>query len=155
MITSRAETHNRVEGDPCIIYVDGEPASKANSRAFVKIAGKPRMIKSKKALGYVRDFNIQCPIRRELFEGDTAVAIKIYYASKRPDLDESLILDLLQGKVFKNDRCVKSKYIEWGLSRDNPRVIIVVSSIDNTDLVRDTLIELVSTIDNKELVIPH
>ena len=54
--------------------------------------------------------------------------------------------------MYKNDRCVKSKYVEWGLSKKNPRVFMVISSIDNKDLVRDTLIELVSTIDNKELV---
>ena len=51
--------------------------------------------------------------------------------------------NLLQLKVYKNDRSVKSKYVEWGLSKDNPRTIIVISSLDNKDLVRNTLLNLV------------
>ena len=39
----------------------------------------------------------------------------IYYSSRRPDLDESLILDLMQGVIYKNDRQVKQKNIYWGL----------------------------------------
>jgi len=72
------------------------------------------------------------------------VAIKIYYATRRPDLDPSLILDLLQDYIYPNDRLVKGQYIEWGLDRDNPRSIIVVSTLDNKSLVIDELNKLVS-----------
>ena len=68
--------------------------------------------------------------------------MKIFYKTRRPDLDESLILDLLQGRVYENDRSVKSKFIEWGLDKENPRTLIVISSIDNKDLVRKTLVEI-------------
>ena len=57
--------------------------------------------------------------------------------------DESLILDLLQGRVFKNDRSIKSKYVEHGLDKEHPHTVIVISSLGNKDLVRNTLLTLV------------
>ena len=50
--------HN-VDVNANIIYecvVKGEPASKSNSRRLVTIGGRPRFIKSKKALDYVKAF---------------------------------------------------------------------------------------------------
>ena len=141
MITNHLRKCNSIDDDPCIITILGEPASKSNSRRLVMIGGKPRFIKSQKALSYGKDFAIQCPIRKDLFTIDLSLAMKIYYKTRRPDLDESLILDLLQKKVFNNDRSIKSKYIEWGLNRENPKSLIVISSLDNKDLVRTTLLE--------------
>ena len=143
MIIRRLMKRKTIDKDPCYITIYGEPSSKANSRRLVSIGGKPRFIKSKKALLYSRDFDKQCPIRRKLFEKkeNLAVAMKIFYRTRRPDLDESLILDLLENKIYENDRSVKSKFIEWGLDKVNPRAVIVISSIDNKDLVRKTLIE--------------
>ena len=103
------------------------------------MGGKPRFIKSKKALGYSSGFNTQVGCRKELIEDDVCIAIKIFYKSRRPDLDESLILDLLEDKVYKNDRQVKLKHIEWGLDKEDPRAIIVVGPQDQKDLVIDTL----------------
>jgi Holliday junction resolvase RusA-like endonuclease len=143
MIINRSKKRNSIDNDPCIVSILGEPASKANSRRLVFIGGKPRFIKSKKALLYSRDFDLQCPVRKNLFEEDLSIAIKIYYKTRRPDLDESLILDLLQDKIFKNDRSIKSKHIEHGLDKERPRSVIVISSLDNKDLVRKTLLTLV------------
>ena len=131
MIINRLKKRNGIDSDPCIITILGEPASKANSRRLVYMGGRPRFIKSKKALLYSRDFDLQCPV------------IKIYYKTRRPDLDESLILDLLEGKVFKNDRSIKSKYVIHGLDKEHSRSVIVVSSLGNECLVRDTLLALV------------
>ena len=144
MITNRLEKRNSIDNDPCIITILGEPASKANSRRYVLIRGKPRFIKSKKALGYSNKFKSQCPTRKELFREDVFVAIKIYYASRRPDLDASLILDLLQDCIYPNDRLVKGQYLEWGLDRDNPRSVIVTTTLDNKDSALRKLSELVS-----------
>ncbi len=56
--------------------------------------------------------------------------ITIWYASRRPDLDESLILDLLQVDekkyrdtkgVILNDRQVREKHVYWKLDPANPR----------------------------------
>ena len=144
MIINRSRKRNGIDNDPCVINIVGEPASKANSRRFVAFGGKPRFIKSKKALDYSKSFKKQCPVRKELFKEDVFVAIKIYYASRRPDLDASLILDLLQDCVYPNDRLVKGQYIEWGLDRTNPRSLIVVTTLDNRDLALRKLSELVS-----------
>tara|TARA_R100001086_G_C11800925_1_gene248815 strand:- start:204 stop:653 length:450 start_codon:yes stop_codon:yes gene_type:complete len=144
MITNYLKKRNTIDNDPSVISILGEPASKANSRRLVLIGGKPRFIKSKKALGYAKDFKKQCPIRKELFEEDVFVAIKIYYGSRRPDLDASLLLDLLQDCVYPNDRLVKGQYLEWGLDRENPRSFIVVTTLDKKDSALIKLSELVS-----------
>ena len=110
--------------------IEGEPASKANSRKIVTIRGRPVSIKSDKARKYAAGFLHQCKKLDDLFEGDVSVEILIYYATKRPDLDESLILDCMQGNVFINDRQVKQKHIYWGLDRDRPRTVIRVSAVE-------------------------
>ena len=71
----------------------GEPASKANSRKIVRLKGRPISIKSDKARKYVNTFCDQCEKLDELFKSDVCVEMLIYYSSRRPDLDESLILD--------------------------------------------------------------
>lgn len=110
------------------IKIYGEPASKANSRRVVRFGGMSRLIKSKKALSYSELFKQQCePLGLQQFTGDVCVSMHIYYASRRPDLDESLILDLLQGVAYKNDRQVKEKHIYWHLDKDSPRAEITIS----------------------------
>ena len=104
----------------------GEPASKSNSRRLVTIRNRPAFIKSKKALNYAKDFSRQCPVLDPLLEGYLEVEMTVYYATRRPDLDESVILDCMQNKIYKNDRQVKSKIIRWSLSRSNPRSEITV-----------------------------
>tara|TARA_R110000751_G_C13520860_1_gene452745 strand:+ start:231 stop:581 length:351 start_codon:yes stop_codon:yes gene_type:complete len=109
----------------------GQPCSKANSRRLVRFGNKPAFIKSAKALQYEKDFAAQCPFRSELFERDVSVTITIYYQSRRPDLDESVILDCMQDYIYKNDRQVKEKHIFWGgVDKKNPRADIEVEEID-------------------------
>jgi len=100
----------------------GEPASKANSRRWT---GK-FFIKSEKALNYGKMFKAQCPVLDPLLEGDLRVTIHIWYASRRPDLDESLILDLMQDCIYKNDRQIKERHVYWHLDKENPRSDILV-----------------------------
>jgi Holliday junction resolvase RusA-like endonuclease len=107
----------------------GEPASKANSRKVVRIGGMSRLIKSSKALKYSEMFKRQCSPLGQLMTGDLRVIMRIYYASRRPDLDESLILDLMQGLIYENDRQVKEKHIYWGLDPEKPRTEIIVECI--------------------------
>ena len=110
--------------------VYGEPASKANSRKMVLIKGRPALIKSQKARDYVKAFEQQCPVLEVPTTDDVVVEMMIHYASRRPDLDESLILDCMQGRIYKNDRQVKQKFIYWGLDKEEPRSIIRVRSCD-------------------------
>jgi len=89
-------------------------------------------IKSNKALTYAESFKQQtlaAAVAGVTLDGDVAIHIKIYYATRRPDLDESLILDLLQGVAYANDRQVKEKHIYWGLDKENPRTEIRVEKI--------------------------
>ncbi len=79
----------------CII--PGQPYSKSNSRQLVTFQGRTRSIKSKNALEYVNACIF--PIRRAImaqdhqtFTGAVRLTATIYYATKRPDLDESLIM---------------------------------------------------------------
>ena len=115
------------------ITIYGEPASKANSRQLVYSRGKPMFIKSMKARNYVKAFGGQCNKINPLVTEDVCVAMTIYYASRRPDLDESVILDCLQGFWIKNDRQVKKKIIMWGLDRENPRAEIVMTPLEISD----------------------
>jgi len=113
--------------EPALFVVHGQPYSKANSRQFIR-PGK--IIKSAKALAYCDMFKLQCPWMDVPYTGDVTVSMEIYYASRRPDLDESLILDLLQGKIIANDRQIKMRHVKWGLDKDNPRAIILVQKFD-------------------------
>ena len=111
------------------LFIKGEPASKANSRRVVKFGSMSRLIKSQKALDYSDYFRQQVTPITPLMSGDIRMHITIFYASRRPDLDESLILDLLQGLVYVNDRQVKERHTYWGLDSENPRAEIIIEQI--------------------------
>ncbi len=118
-----------------IIY--GEPASKANSRRIVRFGKRLASIKSEKAINYEKIFGEQCPTLENLIENNVKVELIVYYASRRPDLDESVILDCMQGKIYVNDRQVKQKFVYWGLDRDTPRTHIRVSALETCDVPSD------------------
>lgn len=111
---------------PIYLVVRGEPASKANQRRLVLRGNKPMFIKSSKALSYAESFALQVRPLADLLEGQLRVDMWIYYATQRPDLDESLILDLLQGKVYLNDRQVRERHVYHYIDKENPRVEIAV-----------------------------
>lgn len=125
---------NKINYGTIVVY--GEPASKANSRKIVKIKGRPVSIKSDKARSYEKSFKEQMEklASRQLLEGDVKIDILIYYKTRRPDLDESLILDCLQGYIYKNDRQVKEKHIYWGIDKDSPRTILRVSTMETGNI---------------------
>jgi Holliday junction resolvase RusA-like endonuclease len=108
----------------------GEPASKANSRRLVTIGGKPRVIKSKKALEYSKHFEQQARPPAEPITGDVKLAVTIWYATRRPDLDPSLIMDLLQKVgVIENDRQIKEIHAVHDLDKENPREAIRITKL--------------------------
>jgi len=118
-----------------IVY--GEPASKANSRRIVHFGKRMALIKSQKARDYEKLFAEQCPQLENLIETNVKVELIIHYASRRPDLDESVVLDCMQGKIYVNDRQVKQKIVYWGLDRTAPRTHIRVSPLETCDLPSD------------------
>lgn len=129
-----------------VIY--GEPASKANSRKIVKFGSKPASIKSDKARIYEEYALPQIPMAARIqLAGKVRATIRIFYATERPDLDESVVLDILQDRykslkvngikqrmlvqkgVYKNDRQVREKHIYHGIDKENPRAEIEISEL--------------------------
>ena len=115
----------------CVI--DMEPASKSNSRRLVHFHGRSHVIKSAKALGFERYVRKNIRPISPLIQGDVAIVIQIFYRTRRPDLDESLILDTLQGVAYTNDRQVKRKLILWGLDPDRPRAHVWIYPVPEGD----------------------
>ena len=128
------DKHNDSDDTPelqaLVQIIFGEPASKSNSRRMVRLGGVSRLIKSEKALNYSDVFKQQCGPLAKLMTGDLRVTLHIYYASRRPDLDETLILDLMQGLIYENDRQVKERHAYWGLDPENPRAEILIERIE-------------------------
>ena len=126
----------------------GEPASKANSRQIVMMGkgpkARPGVIKSEKARDYEAAARLQIPTSaRLMLRGPVRVTLRIFYASERPDLDESVVLDVLQARysgtgearflitngVYVNDRQVREKHVYHAIDRTNPRAEIEVEEI--------------------------
>ncbi len=126
------------------LVILGEPASKANSRQLVKFGERMVPIKSAKARQYERDALAQIPpAARRMLTGPLRMTLRIWYASERPDLDESVILDVLQARyrkvngqrelvragVYENDRQVRERHVFHGVDRANPRAEILIEPL--------------------------
>ena len=113
--------------------VFGEPASKSNSRRLVRIKGSVRIIKSAKELNNKDEFLKQINAPDEPIEGDVELGVVVWYATRRPDLDVSLIMDLLQdAAVIRNDRQIKIIRAYHQLDKENPRSVIAVRRLSET-----------------------
>jgi hypothetical protein len=129
----------------------GEAVSKANSRQLVPTkSGKVRSIKSDKALAFEASMLRQIPTHaRAMWTGRCAIRLHMFYASERPDLDESLVLDCLQARFKKvkrrngsfekvmthrgvvvNDRQFRRKFVYHDIDKLCPRVEITVWKLD-------------------------
>lgn len=109
-----------------LFQVMGQPYSKANSRQLVTgPKGRPAFIKSPEARAYADCWGWQCPTLDVLLKGRVRVYGCLVYASERPDLDESLILDLAQGKIITNDRQVREKFFFHALDTEMPRAVLL------------------------------
>ncbi|KDR31542.1 endodeoxyribonuclease RusA [Caballeronia zhejiangensis] len=139
---------------PIVFTIHGEPASKANSRDIVtrryrddtgRVKTRPMSIKSEKARAFEPAALLQIPAHcRVELTGAVRVFIRIYYATERPDLDESVILDAMQSRYrtvkrngrearecvrkgcFANDRQVREKHVFHGIDAADPRAEIRV-----------------------------
>lgn len=112
--------------------IEGEPASKANSRRLVRLGGRVVPIKSAKALAYARSIAAQiAPLPEgQRLRGLLAMHCHIFYATQRPDLDPSLILDGLQGRIYDNDRQVREMHLFHHIDRARPRAEIYLTELD-------------------------
>jgi Holliday junction resolvase RusA-like endonuclease len=102
-----------------------------NSRRIIFRGGRPRSIKSAKALSYCDAFMLQAPKLVAPIEGPISVTVTVWYASRRPDLDVALILDLMQKSgIIKNDRQAVEQHLFKRLDPANPRTEIIVQPGD-------------------------
>jgi Holliday junction resolvase RusA-like endonuclease len=115
--------------------IEGEPASKANSRRVVRRGRFTRVIKSEKALSYVAQLREQiAPLPPErMLRGRLCLTAYVFYASNRPDLDISLILDALQGLVYTNDRQVREMHLHHHIDRAQPRTRLHIMETTDDD----------------------
>ena len=108
----------------------GEPASKANSRMIVRFGNRPASIKSAKARAYEHQARLQL-LEHKLtpVEGPVRVTMRIYYRTQRPDLDPSVVLDVLQGHAYANDRQVREMHLYHDIDKESPRAVIRVEAL--------------------------
>ena len=113
----------------------GEPASKANSRRMVRRGGRVAFIKSQKALSYVDALRLQVPRlpEGEQLRGALKLTARVFYASRRPDLDISLILDGLQDRIYRNDRQVREMHLFHFIDRTQPRTELHIEEVLDDD----------------------
>lgn len=134
-LARRADGAEGVGGNSLRLLIIGEPASKANSREIVMFGKRPAVIKSKKARSYEKSAIPQVVLQTRLAgwkcraTGPIRVTMSIYYATQRPDLDESVVLDVMQQIVYGNDRQVREKHIFHRIDRDNPRAEVLIEAI--------------------------
>ena len=132
--------------------IDGKVVSKANSR---RVTRSGLFIKSADALAFEQTAWQQIPHDLTPIEGDVLFMATVYYANYRPDLDESLVLDVLQQQknkagqvwfngVYVNDRQVKTKIIRHAIDKENPRIEFTVMQL--TDVIIKKLDILVNDV---------
>lgn len=115
----------------------GQPYSKANSRKLVAVrqAGqpmRPMFIKSEEARAYEQHALAQLAKLRppRPIAGDLSFVCMVWYESRRPDLDTSLIEDVLQkAGIIENDRQLREKHLYWRLDPRQPRALIELHSL--------------------------
>ena len=92
------------------------------------------------------------PAARRRIDGPVRVTLRMFYASERSDLDESIVLDVLQDRwssqkkdketgivykpraliqsgVYRNDRQVREKHVFHAIDRANPRAEVEVEAL--------------------------
>ena len=92
--------------------------------------------KNPEAQRYVKDFLKQIPGNLQV-RYDTPVRLTafIFYKTKRPDLDESLLMDCLESSsIITNDRLIWDKQILKYFDKHIPRVKFYVEKLTNKEI---------------------
>jgi len=109
-----------------IFIIYGNLPRKSNSRRIVKNrrTKKVMIIKSENALNYSQNFLLQMmQYQYKTLTSPIILTVTIFYQSKRNDLSEELLMDLLQEcKLIKNDRQIWGKHIYKKIDKEKPRV---------------------------------
>lgn len=121
----------------------GELCSKSNSRRIVTRGKYPRIIKSQKALDYEKSALIQIASQlknHKPFTNYVGIEAHIWYGSRRPDLDVSLLQDILEkAGIYKNDRqVIEIKALKY-LNKKEPKVIVKIYEVSEENIVASGL----------------
>lgn len=115
------------------LTIYGNLASKSNTRQLKWHKGpdgkpKPVYIKSKRALKFEKQAALQITGKHRVgLDGPLCLTARVFYDSRRPDLDVSLLMDVLEKTgVYKNDRQIVEQHLYKRLDPHNPRVEVVV-----------------------------
>jgi Holliday junction resolvase RusA-like endonuclease len=116
-----------------IEIIKGNIPSKSNSYRIIKIGKHSSLGKTKELKSYEDSFYFQCrKYRNKNIQGEFKFECKVYYDSKRPDLDGSFkaVLDCLQKlNAFKNDnKCVEIHARKFK-DVNNPRIEFKITEI--------------------------
>jgi Holliday junction resolvase RusA-like endonuclease len=114
------------------IVVWDQPASKSNQRINLRTGqkcpvcklkkGAIMSIKSKKARAFMDSAREQVAPLDELLTGELRADIAIWYRNQLSDLDESVVLDVLQGILYENDRQIRERHVYHAIDKENPHV---------------------------------
>lgn len=132
----------------------GQPYNKSNSRELVKRGEKPMLIKSSEALAWQASALKQIPPSARLrLEGPVKLTAVLTYPSMQPDLDESLLMDILQDQtksvtlgsvkqrvllqsgVYRNDRQIWQKDIRRAIDRHHPRAWVCIEDLSSQEML--------------------
>lgn len=111
--------------------VSGQVPSKSNLYRIVTINGHGALAKTSASKAYEQAFFLQCPVRDLGLKERFRLDIDVYYASDRPDLDNSLkaILDCLQAcKAIDNDRHCVEIHARKLVDKTAPRCEITITT---------------------------
>lgn len=113
------------------LKIDGDLMSKSNSRIMTTRGGRTRLIKKPKAIEYEESalWQLKGQLRGHVtFTRPVRLDVRVWYSSMRPDLDVSLLQDVLEkAGVYKNDRLVEEIHAHRFLDRENPRLEVTIS----------------------------
>ena len=119
------------------LTISGAPPSMKNQRRIVRnrATGRPFVIKSVDALQYGQSFSMQVPHEKRIgYEGPVSLKCRVWYPSRRQDLDIEYLKDLLQNtNVIKNDRQIMHMEAWKGLDKERPRVHLTISKWEEED----------------------
>lgn len=118
--------------------INGMLPSMKNQRRIVTNhrTGKPLSIKSQGTMDYENYFLSQIQAKDKIgYDGAVSLKVRVWYPSKRNDLDVSFLQDLIaRAGIILNDRQVIHIDAWKGKSKENPRVIFTISKAEESGI---------------------
>lgn len=103
----------------------GQPPSKSNQYRIITMCGHASLGKTTTLKNYEKEFYYQCNLRNANIDKPFKLRIDVYFATKKPDLDNAMkvILDCLQTcKAIKNDNLCTEIHARKLIDKANPRI---------------------------------